>query len=33
MRKFISKGYYEHGEQQATEQGTNKLFTILEELF
>ena len=28
MRKFIANGYYQHGEQQATEQGTNKTFTL-----
>ena len=28
MRKFITNGYYQYGEQQATEQGTNKSFTL-----
>ena len=28
MRKFITTSIYQHGEQQATEQGTNKTFTL-----
>ena len=28
MRKFITNGIYQYGEQQATEQGTNKTFTL-----
>ena len=28
MRKFITTSIYQHGEQQATEQGTNKAFTL-----
>ena len=28
MRKFITTSIYQHGEQQATEQGTNKDFTL-----
>ena len=28
MRKFITTSIYQHGEQQATEQGTNKSFTL-----
>ena len=28
MRKFITTSIYQHGEQQAIEQGTNKSFTL-----
>ena len=28
MRKFITTSTYQYGEQQATEQGTNKAFTL-----
>ena len=28
MRKFITTSIYQHGEQQAIEQGTNKTFTL-----
>ena len=28
MRKFITTSIYQHGEQQATNQGTNKTFTL-----